>query len=152
MRRRQIGTGRARVHNPGSWIKQGALPVGVTDPNLAAYLLTMGIPPGPRFVSLVEGDADTVQFHFLPQGPDGLTLKACVDAWNQEARTKDFVETHPDDPRSYAMTSIINYKRIWEYVEKTQPKLCVRRGKSIALISPNTSRESQDIVLSKMGL
>ena len=119
------------------------------DPNLAACIMAVGVPlcPGDE-ISFVTGDAQLVEFNFLPRSEEGITFEQCIDAWNRGA---EFIQENPHHAMSYAMCTIGNRRHLDQYLRKAKPKVYIKKGKSIALIDPNSSQETQDHILGKLG-
>lgn len=128
----------------------------VSDPNLAACLMAVGIPlvPG-KETDLLAGDAQFVGFNFLPFGEGGISLEDCLLAWSQEKnsrrREEDFSFQHPEHPMSYAMCTLANRRVLDNFLRTATPKVCIRRGSSVAVVDPNDKRVHTDEILARIG-
>lgn len=141
----------------GTGIFKGILPHAVTDINLAAALLSVGIPPAPKFELKLQGDHDFTGFHFREASTDGeFSFKECVEAWDQEARStkkeEDFSHLNPDHPMSYLMCFSENKRWLHDYVKRRAGKVVISRGKSFAVINPFAPRAQQAIILNQLGV
>ena len=129
----------------------------VSDPNLAACLMAVGIPlrPGEE-VSMLTGDANHLAFNFIAMGEDGMSTAFCIAAWNQQRNSKrkedDFSAQNPDHPFSFAMCTIANRIALAAYLKRATPAVCIKRGSSIAAIDPALARARTDFILNRIGI
>ena len=128
----------------------------VSDPNLAACLMAVGIAVRPgEEVSMLTGDAKHLAFNFIAMGPDGMSTEFCIAAWNQQRNSTrkedDFTFENPDHPFSYAMCSIANRIALAAYLKSAKPTVCIKRGSSIAAIDPGLDRARTDFILARIG-
>lgn len=119
-----------------------------TDPNFAACLMAVGIPLLPAGVSLVVGDADLLKFHFMSQNDEGLTFRECASAWAQK---EAFIESNPQHCMSFAMATIANRRGLDDYLRKAKPKVCIKKGSSIAVVDPGMPQHQSDFILARIG-
>ena len=142
---------------PAALAKTHATTVSVTDIKLAASLMALGIPPVPgEEVSLTTGDANRVTFNFLTHGDGDMSADAIVAAWKQErearCRQDEWSYQNPDHPLSYLMCAWDNFLCVRDYVRKANPKVYIKRGKSVALVDPERGPKAlTEYILGQMG-
>ena len=131
--------------------------IAVSDPNLAACLMAVGIPLRcGEEVSMLTGDATHLAFNFIAMGEDGMSTEFCIAAWNQQRNSKrkedDFSTQNPDHPFSFAMCTIANRIALAAYLKSAKPTVCIKRGSSIAAIDPSLDRARTDFILNRIGV
>jgi len=141
-------------------LRRGAATLSVTDIKLAASLMALGILPVPgEEVSFVTGDANLLEFNFLPYGmveEGGLSADEIVAAWKQEreakCREEEWSYQNPDHPLSYLMCAWDNFLCVRAYVRKAKAAVYMKRGPSVALIDPErTPKKLEEYILGRIG-
>ena len=142
---------------PATAIKKYATTVSVTDIKLAASLMALGVPTVPgEEVNITTGDANRVAFNFLPHGEGDMSAEDVIQAWKQEreARTREdeWSYQNPDHPLSYLMCAWDNFLCVRDYVRKANPKIYIKRGKSVALVDLERGPKAfNDYILGQIG-
>lgn len=131
--------------------------IQVTDKNLVACLLTCGAPLVPNEeTTFLSGDEELIAFNFLPVCLDGTRTEDLITAWVEESqagrREDEFSFRFPDHPMSQSMLTIHN--RIWvnRICKDRRPSVVIRKGSSVALLSPAMARADEDHILGKIGV
>jgi len=119
--------------------------------------MALGIPPVPgEEVSLTTGDANRVTFNFLTHGDGDMSADAIIAAWKQErearCRQDEWSHQNPDHPLSYLMCAWDNFLCVRDYVRRANPKVYMKRGKSVALIDPERGPKAlTEYILGQIG-
>ena len=109
--------------------------------------------------AITTGEANRVAFNFLPGGcevaGERMSAEGILAAWRQErearCREEEWSYKNPDHPLSYLMCAWDNYLLIRDYVNNANPKVYMKRGKSVALLSTDAPKAVQEKILGKIG-
>ena len=122
------------------------------DIKLAACLMACGVPLDTQEpVTFVSSDGGrSVRFNFMPAAINGqFTAQALMRAW---AMGDAFIKENPEHPISYLMACWRNYMGLRDYVKELKPLVMLQKGKSIAVVDPNSPQAIQDKILQKIGI
>jgi len=124
----------------------------VRDLSLAAALASYNVPPDPRNFE-DHFDMEGRRFyawHFLDRtSHTGELTVDLIAAW---ADPDAFNAKNPTHPWAYIMIAFKNRDHLRERCAQNAPKYLISRGKSKALVDPNSKRSTQETILAKIGI
>ena len=129
--------------------------VQVSDKNLYACLLTMGVLPfSSDHIRKLRGDTsyDVFEFELTTQCGKYKTdelARIFETAWHDGGK---WFEENPNHPFAYAMLSLWNRIKVQEAFQHHKPSIFIQKGASVAMIDPLVKESSQQEILRRIGI